>query len=160
MAGQPIARRRKALEDERMSKPFFWDDMFTRVSHGLSLVEYARTREVSYKRMMARIKADGELAQRLEEAKHARAWGYFEDVDRLTMMVQEGKIEPNAGRVVLQSRQWQAKMMDQGAFGDKQQVEMKVQDVTQAHLEAVRRMAAPQVLEGELVEDSDDKDKR
>ncbi len=156
MPGMPTRRKRNELADKKMTDAFFWEDLFTRVSHGLSIQEYAKTRDVPYKRMMARIKDDEALSKALEEAKHARAWGYFEDVDRVTDLVEDGKIDPNAGRVVLQSRQWQAKMMDRNTFGDRQQVDMKVQDVTQEHLDAVRRMSAPEVVEGEVVKGEDD----
>jgi len=47
-------------------------------------------------------------------------------------------------------------MMDRNTFGDRQQVDMKVQDVTQEHLDAVRRMSAPEVVEGEVVKGEDD----
>ena len=156
MPGMPTRRKRNELADKKMADAFFWEDLFTRVSHGLSIQEYAKTRDVPYKRMMARIKDDEALSKGLAEAKHARAWGYFEDVDRVTDLVEDGKIDPNAGRVVLQSRQWQAKMMDRNTFGDRQQVDMKVQDVTQEHLDAVRRMSAPEVVEGEVVKGEDD----
>jgi len=156
MPGMKVRKHRNELADKKMADAFFWEDLFTRVSHGLSIQEYAKTRDVPYKRMMARIKDDEALSKGLDEAKHARAWGYFEDVDRVTDLVEDGKIDPNAGRVVLQSRQWQAKMMDRNTFGDRQQVDMKVQDVTQEHLDAVRRMSAPEVVEGEVIKDEND----
>jgi len=156
MPGMPERRRRNEMADKKMADAFFWEDLFTRVSHGLSIQEYAKTRDVPYKRMMARIKEDEALSQGLDEAKHARAWGYFEDVDRVTDLVEEGKIDPNSGRVVIQSRQWQAKMMNRQDFGDRQQVELKVEDVTQKHLDAVRQMSAPEVVEGEVIRGEDD----
>jgi hypothetical protein len=47
-------------------------------------------------------------------------------------------------------------MMNRQDFGDRQQVELKVEDVTQKHLDAVRQMSAPEVVEGEVVRGEND----
>jgi hypothetical protein len=152
--------RKKVMNAERrvapLRKPEFWNNLFEgMVDRGLALSEYTKVTGVSYNAVMRQINKDPELRKRFDSALKAKAYGKIEAIEAVTQDILNGAIEANSGRVVSDNHKWLASRLDSDRWGDKQKHEVSVVDKNAMHLEAMRALTSPQVVEGEVVDEDD-----
>lgn len=140
MAGSPIKRARKERAQKLMAQEKFWPNLFDYISHGGSLVEYAAINEVPYSTLHRNLMEVPERKELFDAARRARAEWHVDRMENLAKQVEQEQIDPNAARVVADIRKWTAARLDSKQWGDKQNIDLKVTDTTQLHLEAVRNL--------------------
>ena len=134
-------QRRERWELVRQD-PDWWAQLFESIGRGANLTELILLQDLQYTAVHRMIMRDEELSKRYDEARASRALVHAGRIEALVDDVEAGKTPADAGRVVLQGRQWLASRMDPKHWGEqiKVQQDIKVQDVTDKHLDAVRAM--------------------
>lgn len=157
MAGSPKKRAKKDAALRKFADPKFWDKVFDRIAIGLSLRECAAAHNIIFSQFYRTIHADPELERRLSVALQAKAFGKVDKIESDLRDVRTGEIDANAGRVLISGNQWLASKLDPDRWGDKSKVEVKVTDMTQLHLEAMRLLSREneQVIDGEVIDEED-----
>ncbi len=89
-------------------------------------------------------------------ARENRAHSHFEEVSQLKEDMTQGRLDPNAARVLLSAIQWQAGKEKPRVYGEKQQHEISVQlslaDLVRQSVEApLPVISAPEVIDAEIV---------
>ena len=123
-------------------QPEFWDGVFEDIANGAALSDVAKIQDVKYTNLFRTIHHDGKLEERYDSARRSRALVHAGRIEKLVDDVEAGSTPADAGRVVLAGRQWLASRMDPKHWGEqiKVQQDVRVQDVTALHLEAVRNV--------------------
>jgi hypothetical protein len=157
MANGAIKRKKDAIKAARLRKPEFWNNLFDGMTdRGLSVSEYAKATNSGYGAIMYRIDKDPELRSRFDQALKAKAFGKVEEIERVTEDILKGYVDANSGRVVTDANKWLASRLDNARWGDKQRHDVNVVDKSAMHLEAMRALTSPSVIEGEVVDEGDD----
>jgi hypothetical protein len=138
MAGKP--KRAMALKAQHriMSDPATWDEIFRVIGAGESTKSVATHYQLPTGRMLSYIKGNSDLAERYEEARQARAMFHAERIEAIANNVESGDIDAQAARVSLDARKFLASRLDPHLWGEKQRVDLTINDVTKQHLEAIR----------------------
>jgi hypothetical protein len=153
MAGRPKMKERRERSLRLREKPEFWDALFEEIAGGMALMEFARIHDLPYTTVREWILKDDALAQRFAHARSLRADRNAAAIERLAQEVEDGGLDPHRAKVSIDARKWIAERMDPQAFGQKQALDIKVQDVSKLHLEALRERMKPKVInpdEGDL----------
>lgn len=139
MAGTPKKRERYAKWAKVVDTPEFWDRMFIHLADGGYISEFAQIEGIGYNWLLKNAKGRDKWAATFARAREARANYHATRIDRMADEVEQGVLDPQAARVSGDFRKWLASRQDPKQWGDKIQAEVKTLDVTQLHLEALRR---------------------
>jgi len=139
MPGTPIKRERYAKWAAVVETPEFWDRLFMHMAEGGYISDFAQREGIGYNWLLKNAKGRDQWAATFARAREARASYHAAKLDRMADDVESGILDPQAARVSGDFRKWLAGRMDPKQWGDKIQAEVKTLDVTQLHLEALRR---------------------
>jgi hypothetical protein len=156
MAGSPRKKARQEGWNKIMADPDFWDRLFVRVASDMALREYAAAMEVSFNFMYTRLNDTPELRQRLDDALKAKAWGKMEKISERIVRVDNGEMDHQVARTSNATDQWLMERLDNERWGSKQHVKVEQVDLGKMHLEEMKRLNNPDVIEGEVVRGEDD----
>ena len=156
MAGSPRKKARQEAWIKIMADPDFWDRLFVRVASDMGLREYAAAMGVSFNFMYTRLNDTPELRQRLDDALKAKAWGKMEKISERVEKVDNGEMDHQVARTSNATDQWLMERLDNERWGSKQHVEVEQVDLGKLHLEEMKRLNNPDVIEGEVVRGDDD----
>lgn len=149
MAGSPIRRERRRVALELLAQPDTLEVILEVIANGGSVMSWCKAHEVPYQVAHKWLTTDEERNRQYVEAKQARAQGQLEQIERTVRKVERGKMRPDVGKMVVDSRKWMAAVHDRAQFGDQVRVDGKVEHVHMAHLEALREL-----VNGKRVENS------
>lgn len=139
----PQRKTRQTLK--RIDAELPLDEMLSRVAEGATQWELARLvserigQDVSQYYVSKWIHADPDRAEAWKQAKQQAADRYADVVAETIQDVKDGKLDPNAAKVVSSNAQWLAARLSPNKWGDRLQVEQTTLDVTQLHLESMRQ---------------------
>lgn len=156
MAGSPRKKARQEAWIKIMADPDFWDRLFVRVASDMGLREYAAAMGVSFNFMYTRLNDTPELRQRLDDALKAKAWGKMEKISERVEKVDNGEMDHQVARTSNATDQWLMERLDNERWGSKQHVKVEQVDLGKLHLEEMKRLNNPDVIEGEVVRGDDD----
>ena len=148
-----IKRQRHEAWRVKFETPAFWEQFFDRVPIGLTMKEYSKAQGVGYNAMHWFVESNPDIRSRYDQALKARALEKVESIDEDVRQVISGEMDANCARVVIDSKKWVAGKMDRQRWGDSKQVHLEVTDLSQMHLEAMKALSEPGVIEGEIVDD-------
>lgn len=118
-----------------------------RVAEGDSIKRIAASLSLDYYIFHRMLKAN--QAENLAAARAARAEELAEKNLTLADEIQEGLVEPSAGKAAAGIRQWYAERTDSENWGQKSSVDVNHKGVIGLHLEALQQFV-DQPLEGEI----------
>lgn len=157
MAGNPIKRSKKIWEAKCFAKPEFWEKLMAlTATSGITLREFAVSNNIRFSVLYTRLNEDEELRKRFDDALKAKAYAKVDEIEQDIVKVEEGKLEANQARVMMDGRKWLASKFDRERFGEKVSADIKVTDMTALHLAAMEQLSEPSVIEGERVEDDEE----
>jgi hypothetical protein len=139
MPGSPKKALRRKQWAAKIETKEFWEKFFLHLASGGSIAEFAMLEDIGYNWLLENAKGDGRWDQAYTRAREARANFHATRIDRMADEVEQGVLDPQAARVAGDFRKWLASRQDPKQWGDKIQAEVKTLDVTQLHLEALRR---------------------
>ena len=122
----------------------------------MGLREYAAAMGVSFNFMYTRLNDTPELRQRLDDALKAKAWGKMEKISERVEKVDNGEMDHQVARTSNATDQWLMERLDNERWGSKQHVKVEQVDLGKLHLEEMKRLNNPDVIEGEVVRGDDD----
>ena len=97
-----MPRRKKYTEED-------WNEFLFRISEGAKAKKLSYEPDMpSWRLISNRLNNDPDFRERYSLAMEHRAETYSEQVDDLVQMVISGEICPNAGRVAIDGKKWQA----------------------------------------------------
>ena len=152
MPGTPQKRERYAAWAKEIETTEFWERLFLHMANGGSLAEFSKLEDIGYNWLIKNAQSRDEWAAIYARAREARASYHAARIDKMADDVENGLIDPTAARTSADMRKWLAARMDPKQWGDRIQADIKTLDVTQLHLEALRRTISGQaelVIEGE-----------
>tara|TARA_R110002167_G_scaffold28036_15_gene94883 strand:+ start:1579 stop:2115 length:537 start_codon:yes stop_codon:yes gene_type:complete len=150
MAGQPRSAAALKSQHRIMSDPKTWDEIFRVIGAGESTKAVATHYQLPTGRMLSYIKGSSDLTERYDEARQARAMFHAERIEAIANNVEAGDLDAQAARVSLDARKFLASRLDPHLWGEKQRVDLTINDVTKQHLEAIRVLGMTEnVLEHE-----------
>jgi hypothetical protein len=155
MAGSPRKKARQEGWNKIMADPDFWDRLFVRVASDMGLREYAAAMGVSFNFMYTRLNDTPELRQRLDDALKAKAWGKMEKISERVTKVDNGEMDHQVARTSNATDQWLMERLDNERWGSKQHVKVEQVDLGKLHLEEMKRLNNPDVIEGEVMGEDD-----
>lgn len=140
MAAQP--KTRQAIKQITAELPL--EEMLSRVAEGATQRDLAKLvserigREVSVYYLNRWIHDDAERSEAWRLAKQQAADRFADVVAETIDAVKDGRLDPNAAKVVSSNAQWLAARMSPAKWGDRIQVDAQVLDVTELHLQSMR----------------------
>lgn len=139
MPGSPQKRERYAKWAAVIETPDFWERLFIHMAEGGSLAEFSKLENIGYNWLIKNAQSRDEWAAIYARAREARASYHAHRIDAMADKVEDGLIDPAAARTSADMRKWLAARMDPKLWGDRIQADVKMLDVTQLHLEALRK---------------------
>ena len=116
-------------------------DLLEHIASGGRLRAFCDEHVYSYSTVQAALTKREDLAPLYDAALDARSDLQREQIEKLTKQVISGELDPKAAKVAIESLQWLAEKMNPRRYGQRQQVDVQVTDMTKLHLEAVRQLA-------------------
>jgi hypothetical protein len=138
MAGTPIKRARHEKALAILAKPEFWEQLWEHLAEGNTLRSFVSGSDIPYGVLWRKMQSDPVLMERYEIVRNARALANAERIEALADKVETEQIDPNAAKVAMSARQWLAERMDPKRWGNRIQQDVKITDMNQLHLQAVR----------------------
>lgn len=120
------------------------DAVCARLAEGKSMRQIARTANMPDRTTLQRWVADNEeFAARCARAREIGADVIFDELEDIEQKTLTGKLDPQAAKVVVSSRQWRLSKLSTKKYGDKQQVDVNAQvSIADAILAARSRTGA------------------
>lgn len=129
------------------------EEILKDVGTGTSLMEASRKRGIDEGAVRYRLQTDPRLSSSYARARVNQARAQFEEMQHLEERVLTGDLDPNAYRVVCDSRKWRLAKLHPSEYGDKQQVELSgTVDIAQRIVQSRRQAQIESVETVETVE--------
>ena len=138
MAGTPVRRARRAREYRMFDDEEFWEKIFDGYAEFGSLPKMARELDIPYKRLYYQISTNDDLNARNKEAKKAYAEMTVRQIQDITDKLERGHIDPASAKTIIGAKQWVASKYSPIQYGERQTIDMQINDATQLHLDALR----------------------
>ncbi|MFZ9767185.1 MAG: hypothetical protein ACO3C4_01675 [Candidatus Limnocylindrus sp.] len=116
----------------------FWDELYGSIASGDSLRDFCITKDLPFNPLYQMIHGDPDKHESYKLALKARAEKHREQIEKVIDQVEQGQITSDAARVSVTGRQWLASKLNPERYGEKLTAEVKVLDVTQLHLAALK----------------------
>jgi glycine/D-amino acid oxidase-like deaminating enzyme len=114
-----MGRRKKYTEEH-------WNEFLFRISEGAKAKKLSYEKDMpSWRLISDKLNSDEQFARKYSLALENRAEIYFDEVDELAKKVEKGEICPNAGRVAIDAKKWQAATNAPKKFGGLHRHEIK-----------------------------------
>jgi len=114
-----MGRKKKYTEEH-------WNEFLFRISEGAKAKKLSYEPDMpSWRLISDKLNSDEQFARRYSLALENRAEIYFDEVDELAKKVENGEICPNAGRVAIDAKKWQAATNAPKKFGGLHRHEIK-----------------------------------
>ena len=114
---------------------------FFGIGYGESLRGVSRDLGVPLQSVWSAIMADEKRVIRYEDARMSRAHYHSAKIEEILDDIENGKIEPQTARVLIDARKWLASKMYPKFFSDKLEVKHDLSmDVRKQHIEELRKM--------------------
>lgn len=152
MAARPKTRQMKALIKRTLSE----DALLEMVATGWTLqkigdhIESLTGKPCSKYYVCKALQACG---QRYTAAKQAQAQLQAERVADIADRVESGQLDPASARVASENRRWVASKLDPQTYGERQALDIRVADVTEMHLQALKQRM--QTIDARIVDAGD-----
>lgn len=117
-------------------------ELLVYLADGGSLRRFCESHVYAYGAVQSTLTKREDLLPLYDAALEARSDLQREQIEQLIRRVERGEIDPKAGAVALAGRQWLAEKMNPRRYGQRQQVDVQVTDMTKLHLEAVKALAS------------------
>ena len=98
----------------------------------------ARELDIPYKRLYYQISNVPDLNARYMEAKKAYAEMTVSQIQDITDKLERGHIDPASAKTIISAKQWVASKYSPIQYGERQTIDMQINDATQLHLDALR----------------------
>jgi len=138
MAGTPVRRARRAREYRMFDDEEFWEKIFDGYAEFGSLPKMARELDIPYKRLYYQISNNPDLNSKYMEAKKAYAEMTVSQIQDITDKLELGHIDPASAKTIISAKQWVASKYSPIQYGERQTIDMQINDATQLHLDALR----------------------
>jgi hypothetical protein len=143
MAGSPLKTARRLRWLAMREKPETLESILECVAEGGSLAAWCTVHDVAYRSVHEWITQPGtDRALAFEAAKRAKAQALVEQIDATATKVESGELRPDVGRTVIETKRWLAQVHDRAQFGERVQVDAKVEHTHKLHLDALMRLRA------------------
>jgi len=119
MSGKTKAPRSRPVykDDDRQS---IVDAICERLMDGESLRSICASKDMPNKATVIRwMNADDEIATTIARAREFQGDVLFDDIQDVTQQILDGKLDPQAARVVIWAKQWSASKLKPKKYGDK-----------------------------------------
>ena len=138
MAGTPIRRAKRAREFRMFDDDEFWEKIFDGYAGFGSIHKMARELDITNKRHYYQISTNDDLNARYMEAKKAYAEMTVSQIQDITDKLERGHIDPASAKTIISAKQWVASKYSPIQYGERQTIDMQINDATQLHLDALR----------------------
>ncbi|MGC3872391.1 hypothetical protein ACPF7Z_03850 [Halomonas sp. GXIMD04776] len=138
MAGSPMKQARKTRWQALQDDPGFAQDCINRIACGDSIRALATEHDVPISTFHDWITR--EHGDSIAFARRALAANLADLMMLSAERVEAGELDPKAASAAASIRQWLASRYDRELFGDRSQVDMRVQGSVDMHLAAVREL--------------------
>jgi hypothetical protein len=138
MAGKPLTRARQNRLMHSVTQDTFWEELFSSIATGDSLRDFCITKDLPFNPLFRTIHDNPDKHEQYKLALKARAERHREQIEKVIDQVEQGQITSDAARVSVTGRQWLASKLNPERYGEKITAEVKVLDVTQLHLAALK----------------------
>ena len=149
MAGSKAKRERRERWLRLKHDPEFIDDILERVATGDSLLQLAAEYDVAYSTLASFLAgvpgtsgatASQDILERYARARQSRAGYNVARIEAMAEKIERGQLDPKAGKVAIDTRQWLAARLDPHLWGDKTRIDHHHQGSVSMHLEAIKQL--------------------
>lgn len=136
------AERRERTR-EYLSDPAKLDSVFAWIMDGYSLRDFCAANDIAYATVQEAFTKTPELQGRYETARAIQAETCMDEIAALEKLVEQGKLDPRAGQVVIGSRQWRMERLNPKRYSPRtrQEVDIRHFDMARLHALALRELA-------------------
>lgn len=127
------------------------------VAQGESLHAWCKRKDMAYNTVNDWIRRDPAREERYERARIARAEWHVSDIEEMMTEVRKGDLDPARARVIAENKRWIASRMDPHLWGEKMQISAEV-NIGDRYLEAIKKLTNPDVIEGEAIDITPEKE--
>ena len=114
-----------------------------RIALGRAVINVCKDEDMpSFDMVWRWVNEDEEFSERYARAIQQRALAHADEITVISQEVREGRMPPDAARVVIDAMKWTASRLLPKTYGDKQIVEANVTHTHQLHLDALRALSA------------------
>ena len=150
MAGSKAKRERRERWLRLKQDPEFVDEVLERVATGESLLMLAAEYDVAYSTLANWLgghrdtggSASPEIQESYARARMNRAGWNVARIEEMAEKIERGHLDPKAGKVAIDTRQWLAARLDPHLWGDRSRVDHHHQGTVSMHLQAIKDLTA------------------